>query len=393
MYYNSQNMQKIISILISICLLFVTMAPVADASIRIRKGHNTQSPYYQQTPTSQSPYYQQTSTYHNPYYQAPIYQTPVQVTHTSVGSTYYYSQNYVSGYTYYSTPTPGYYYYNNIPTQTTTPSYYSQQGQYYFSPTHLAGYTYYSSPNPGYYYYFNTTTNNNSYYNNTYYQTPHNNNQVCTIINNIYQCTQNNYGSFSSTYPGCSTADIVIGGQIWASCNALDRNVGSTTRSGWFFAGDTQSTFTSSNGYNTSLEWMGKQSMTSAWTTGPCASGYRLPNRGEWETLQAYARANNSTITSIVGLQSNWAYQASRNSAGDVTITSRLPVSAAYWTSTMDGGTPTVMHIGSSYAGYNTTGTDYGYVNSGYQWAYTDTGLQLQRSTTGELANARCVRQ
>ena len=216
---------------------------------------------------------------------------------------------------------------------------------------------------------------------------------ICTIINNVYQCTQNSYGPVSSTYPGCSSADVVIGGQIWASCNALDRNAGSTSRSGWFFAGDTQSTFTSYNGSNATLEWMGKQTQAGAWTTGPCATGYRLPNRGEWEVLQSYARANSSTIASLIGLQSNGAYQATRNSGGDVTISSRLPVSASYWTSTMDGGTPTVMHIGSSYAGYTTTGTDYGYVNSGYQWAYTDTGLQLQRSTTGELANARCVRQ
>ena len=46
-----------------------------------------------------------------------------------------------------------------------------------------------------------------------------------------------------------------------------------------------------------------------------------------------------------------------------------------------------VMHIGSSYAGYNTSGTDYGYAYTGYQWTYTDTGLQLIESTTGELAN------
>ena len=386
-------MQKIISILISICLLFVTLAPVADASVRIRKGRNTQTTPYYPSPVYQSPYHSQyqAPAYQNPYYQVPIYQIPVQVTHTSVGSTYYYSANYVAGYTYYSVPTPGYYYYTNIP-QATTQTYNTQQGQYYFSPTYIAGYTYYSSPNAGYYYYFNTTTNNNSYYNNNYYQTPHNNNQICTVINNVYQCMNNAYGPVSSTYPGCSTADIVIWGQIWASCNALDRNAGSTNRSGWFFAGDTQSTFTSYNGSNATLEWMGKQTQVGAWTTGPCASGYRLPNRGEWEVLQSYARANSTTIGSLISLQSNWGYQASRNSGWDVSLTSRLPVSAAYWTSTMDGGTPTVLHIGSSYAGYNTTGTDYGYVNNSYQWAYTDTGLTLQRSTTGELANVRCMR-
>lgn len=370
-------MNKILSSFFVFVFLFVTIAPVADASSRVRGTlRNTQTMY-------------------TPYYQAPAYQTyysqPTQVYPTSAGSTYYYSSNYVAGYTYYSTPTPGYYYYSNIPTQTQT-SYATQQGQYYFSPNYIQWYTYYSSPTAGYYYYYGSNTTSNS---NPIYTTNNQNNAnlICTVINNIYQCTQNSYGPILSTYPGCSSADIVIGGQIWASCNALDRNAGSIAKSGWFFAGDTQSTFTSYNGSNTTLEWMGKQTQTSAWTTGPCASGYRLPNRGEWEILQSYARSNSSTIASLIGLQSNGAYQASRNSAGDVTISSRLPVSASYWTSTMDGGTPTVMHVGSTYAGYSTTGTDYGYVNSGYQWAYTDTGLQLQRSTTGELANARCVRQ
>jgi hypothetical protein len=94
----------------------------------------------------------------------------------------------------------------------------------------------------------------------------------------------------------------------------------------------------------------------------------------------------------MISLNQNGAYQGSRNTNGDITLANRLSVGAAYWTSSVDGGTPTVMHIGSPYAGYTTTGTDYGYVNSGYQWTYMDTGLQLMRSTTGELANVRCIR-
>ena len=282
-------MQKIFAVLVAFCLLFVTVAPLADASSRVRRTlRNTQTTPY-------SSYYQA------PVYQTPYYPQPAQVYPTSAGSTYYYSSNYVAGYTYYSTPTPGYYYYSNIPTQTVT-STATQQGQYYFSPNYIAGYTYYSSPTAGYYYYYNTTIANQG----NYYQAPQNNsNMICTVVNNIYQCTQNSYGPVSSTYPGCSSADIIIGGQIWASCNALDRNAGSTAKSGWFFAGDVQSTFTSYNGSNTTLEWMGKQTQTSAWTTGPCAPGYRLPNRGEWEVLQSYARANSSTIANLISLQSN----------------------------------------------------------------------------------------
>jgi hypothetical protein len=372
-------MNKILAGFLTLVFLFVTMAPSADAASRVRKTlRNTHmtTPY--------APQYQM------PVYQTLYYQSPKPVYSNSAGSTYYYSSSYIAGYTYYSTPTPGYYYYSNTPAQTVVNTA-TQQGQYYYSPNYIAGYSYYPTPTPGYYYYHGSTAA-------THTPTPivhhqNNANLICTIVGNIYQCTQSTYGSMSSIYPGCNSADIIIGGQIWASCNALDRNAGSTSKSGWFFAWDSQSTFVSNNGSNTTLEWQGKQTQTSAWTTGPCASGYRLPNRGEWETLQSYARANSSTISSLIGLQSNWAYQASRNTGGDITITSRLPVSAGYWTSTMDGSTPTVMHIGSRYAGYNTTGTDYGYVNTSSQWSYTDTGLELMTSTTGELANARCVRQ
>ena len=262
-------MQKIISFLIAICFLFVTMAPVADASVRIRKGRNTPvTLYHQQAPAYQAPYYQ-APVYQTPYRQSTIYQSPVQITHTSAGSTYYYSPNYVQGYTYYSTPTPGYYYYSGIPSlPVAQPS--VQQGQYYFSQNYISGYTYYSTPNPGYYYYLVTTTTNNnnynySYNNNTYNTPPYNNgNMICTIINNVYQCVNNSYGPTYGTYPGCSAADIVIGGQIWASCNALDRNVGSTAKSGWFFAGDRESSFTSYNSSNAALEWMSKQTRESS---------------------------------------------------------------------------------------------------------------------------------
>lgn len=196
-----------------------------------------------------------------------------------------------------------------------------------------------------------------------------------------------------ATYPGCSSADIVIGGQVWASCNALDMNAGSTVRSGWFFAGDVQASFFSNNGTMSVLEWAGGQTRTKSWDVGPCANGYRLPNRGEWETLMSYARANNTTIMSILGLSQNAGYQASRNTAGDVTINARLPVSASYWTSTYYGSSPIVMHLGSTYMGYNTNATEYGYVNNGYEWIRNDTGLELVNSTTGELANVRCIRK
>lgn len=137
---------------------------------------------------------------------------------------------------------------------------------------------------------------------------------------------------------------------------------------------------------------MGKQTRESSPSIGPCATGYRLPTRGEWETLQSYARAGSTTIASLISLGQNGSYQGSRNTNGDIVIIGRLSASAAYWSSSVEGGVPVVMHVASSYAGYNTTGTDYGYVNNAYQWTYTDTGLALLRSTTGELANVRCIR-
>lgn len=377
-------MQKILSIFIAFCLLFISVAPIADASVRIRRNQ-----YIETTPTYNQ--YYQTQTYQNPYYQTPYYQPPAQVYKSSIGSTYYYSPTYIAGYTYYSTPTPGYYYYSDIPsTSTTSTSTSIQQGSYYYSANYVAGYTYYSTPTPGYYNYLGTTvvSNNNYNYNTSYYN---NGNRICTVVNGVYQCNNNSYAPVSGTYPGCSTADIIIGGQAWASCNALDRNAGSTSKSGWFFAGDRESSFVSFNASTAALEWMGKQTRDNSSYSGPCAAGYRVPNRGEWETLQVYARANGTTVANMISLNQNGAYQGTRNTNGDISITGRLSVAAAYWTSSIESGNPIVMHIASGYSPYGST-TNYGYVSNGYQWTYTDGGLQLLSSTTGELANVRCIR-
>lgn len=137
---------------------------------------------------------------------------------------------------------------------------------------------------------------------------------------------------------------------------------------------------------------MGKQTRNSSWNVGPCATGYRLPTRGEWETVQTYARYNNTSVANLLSLPRNGGYQASKNTNGDVTITGRLSVEGSYWSSTYEGSNPIVMHLSSTYAGYSTNGTDYGYTSNGYVWTYTDTGLNLLASTTGELANVRCIK-
>ncbi len=369
-------MKKILSIFLSICFILISITPVVDASVRIRKWR------LNQLNTDYAPYYQ------------PVQNYTYQQINQNPGNTYYFSPNYVSGYTYYSWPTPGYYLYSTNPVNTVVNI---QEGKYYFSPTFIQGYTYYSTPTSWYYYYLPTTVV--SSYNNTYNNTPNYNhypynnaNMICTIINGNYRCANSSYGSMYSTYPGCSSPDIVIGGQIWASCNALDRNEGSTTKSGWFFAGDREASFVAYNANNTALEWMWKQTRESSWNKWPCATGYRLPNRGEWETLQSYARANESSIADLISLPQNGAYQGYRNTNGDIVISGKLSANAAYWSSSVNGNIPMVMHVWSSYAGYNTTGTDYGYTYTGYQWTYSDSGLQLLESTTGELANVRCIR-
>lgn len=364
-------MKKFLSVFLSICLVYITIIPAADASLRIRKWRLNQSN------NTQNFNYQSYQTYNHPQ----VYQNS--------GNTYYFSPNYISGYTYYSYPTPWYYLYNINPPDTPIIG----EWKYYFSPIFVQGYTYYSTPVPGYYYYFPTTIVNN-YENSMDYNHSlvHNRWMICVNINGNYQCNNNSYRPLYSTYPGCSSPDIIIGGQIWASCNALNRNGGSSSKSGWFFAWDIKSSFISYNGINTTLEWIGKQTWEKSWNIGPCANGYRLPTRGEWETLRSYARANWSSVASLISLPQNGAYQWYRNTNGDIVVSGRLPVDAAYWASSQIGERSMVMHIGSSYAGYNTSGTDYGYAYTGYQWTYTDTGLQLIESTTGELANVRCIR-
>lgn len=71
--------------------------------------------------------------------------------------------------------------------------------------------------------------------------------------------------SAQSRYPGCSRDDILIGGQIWASCNSLDRKIGSDVRSGWFFAGDMYAMYQSENGFRNYLQPQDKNFAFRAW--------------------------------------------------------------------------------------------------------------------------------
>lgn len=237
---------------------------------------------------------------------------------------------------------------------------------------------------------YNTINNRRRAINNSVYQPTQP--QVIYVYQNIPTTPVQIYGS----YPGCSRADIVIGGQVWAGCNVYDRNIGSESKSGWFFANDLYSSFVSYNGQNQRLEWQGKVIPQSSWGDGPCAAGYRLPTRGEWETARYYARQNNVSLATLLALPVNGAYRGYKDSNSDVRVEARYDVTAAYWSSTVEyngGYFPVVMHLGSTYAGYRTDGTDYSQRYNGYNWQYTDVGLELVTGTSSELANVRCIKK
>lgn len=225
-----------------------------------------------------------------------------------------------------------------------------------------AAYTYYPS---------------NSYYYGGYYSNPY-------------------YLQTSSVYPGCSGADILIGGQIWASCNALSKNIGSTEKSGWFFAKDLKSSFVSYNGIGAPLEWKGKATSTNSWFQGPCAKGYRLPTRGDWETVIYYARLNGTSVTNLINLPKNGGFRGYKDSDGDIRIEGQQDVLGSYWTNSFEYSnntyTPVVMRINGTYQNYRVDGTYYSDTTTGYEWQYGETGLSLVSGTYSDLANVRCIK-
>jgi hypothetical protein len=238
---------------------------------------------------------------------------------------------------------------------------------------------------------------------NQYYQYPQYNTQQTQYYDNsqspriIYIYQPQGYTSPYGRYPGCNNADIIIGGQRWASCNVLDKNTGSDAKSGWFFARDSYASFIGYNGFWARLEWMRKvYPDNNNWNEGPCAEWYRIPTRSEWETANYYARLNGVSINNLLNLPTNWSYKWNKDTNGDIILESRYDVNGAYWSSTFEysnGYFPTVLHLGSTYQWYRTNGTDYVYQNSTYNWQYTDIGLILVAGTSSEMANIRCIRK
>ncbi len=206
------------------------------------------------------------------------------------------------------------------------------------------------------------------------------------------------YASFANwgdAYPGCANADITIGDQVWASCNAVSRSEGSDLLSGWFLWGQTLPTMLSKNGATKLYEEILRSTSRSDFTRGPCATGYRIPTRYEWESIIFTSRRNGSTVAAILSLPLNGSRVITRDAKGKITNVQVTTFDAAYWTSstvTFGGKTPMVMHIGqrSGYNRYDTT--DGGYSKSGYGWQWKSDGKELVESSVNEIANVRCIR-
>lgn len=197
-------------------------------------------------------------------------------------------------------------------------------------------------------------------------------------------------------YPGCDRPDIIVGGQIWAGCNATTQSKGSSQKSGWYFAGDKTASFLSYNGFGQRLAFQGKNKLQDwGWTVGPCAKGYRLPNRGDFETAIYSARLNNTSVAWLLALPENGGYRTYRDSDGDIMVEARENVGGAYWTSTKEdiyGLRNIVLHLGTVYAGQRMDGTDGVYNTDRYTWQYDDAGLELVGGEETEMANVRCIR-
>ncbi len=197
-------------------------------------------------------------------------------------------------------------------------------------------------------------------------------------------------------YPGCTRSDILVWGQVWAGCNATTQSKGSSERSGWFFAGDKSASFLSYNGIDQRLafQWKGKI-QDWWWTVGPCARGYRIPTRGDYETAIYYSRLNSTPLASLLLLPENGGYKAYRDSDGDIMVESRVNVTGSYWTSTKEdiyGLRNIVVHLGTSYGGRRMDGTDGVNTYDKYTWQYDDAGLELVGGEVSEMANLRCIR-
>ncbi len=194
-------------------------------------------------------------------------------------------------------------------------------------------------------------------------------------------------------YPGCARGDMIIGWQMWAACNATTKGNSSTNISGWFLPGGKNPVFLSQNGT------LGLSSYRTFWNpvdvkNGPCAKGYTLPNRWDWETAIYSARLNQTSLANLLALPQNggWSILKTNN---QTSLQSQQNVYGSYWSSTIEdiyGDKPIILHLGSVYGNTRMDGTDGVYGETGNTWQWTNTGLGLVSSESTEIANVRCIR-
>ena len=194
-------------------------------------------------------------------------------------------------------------------------------------------------------------------------------------------------------YPGCGSSDMIVWGQVWASCNALTKGKGSDTRSGWFTAGDRFSSFISYNGLSSALDYQRKTTQRDI-TSGPCAPGYRLPTRTDWEIAMGYARWNQTTLASLLRLPYNGGYRVFREWDGMITLDARTDLLGSYWSATVEDIWPIVLHLGTTYQGYRSDMTDGARTEWSFQWQDRPDGTtDLVAGEEVEIANVRCIRK
>ena len=149
--------------------------------------------------------------------------------------------------------------------------------------------------------------------------------------------------------------------------------------------------YTSANGIGATLGEYRRFSRPKGWTVGPCAFGYRLPTRGEWETALLAARVNNVSISRMLALPYNGSYRGYRNIRNQISLDARINVGGAYWTGSPATDTPYVLHLDSDYLGYRTDGTDQSPIVSGSR-LYETNGYELIPGESAEFANVRCIK-
>jgi hypothetical protein len=181
-------------------------------------------------------------------------------------------------------------------------------------------------------------------------------------------------------YPWCGP-DIILGGQIWAPCNSMTKGKWGFERSGWFFAGEKFPVYSSYNEWNDlTPETRNRAKDTKIW---PCAKGYRIPTRGEWETALWYARLNNTNISLLLSLPRNGGYEVYRD-RDEIVPVSRKNTLGSYWSSTIEdiyGNQPIILHMRSPLSQNSIDTTD----PAGVQPDFLTPGTSL-------IANVRCIR-